>query len=243
MEDKATWRRKIWDKMESEGVALSPGASGRIPNFVGAAEAARGVGELPEWKAARNIKSNPDSPQRPLRALALEQGKRVFMAVPRLRELKCFIELDPARLGSKAREAASIAGAWRLGRPVHPQEMPPIDLIIAGSVVVNDRGVRVGKGGGYSDLEYALGREFGFVREETAIVTTVHALQLVEHDLPFTAHDFDLDVIVTPEHTIRVTGRRHRPPGILWDQLSFEYPEQIPVLRALQRMKAARSAQ
>jgi 5-formyltetrahydrofolate cyclo-ligase len=41
--------------------------------------------------------------------------------------------------------------------------MPRIDLIVAGSVVVNGKGARVGKGRGYSNLEYALGREFGII--------------------------------------------------------------------------------
>ncbi len=44
------------------------------------------------------------------------------------------------------------------------KEMPPVDLIVAGSVAVNKKGSRIGKGGGYSDLEYAIGREFGFVK-------------------------------------------------------------------------------
>jgi hypothetical protein len=32
----------------------------------------------------------------------------VYMAVPRLRELECFIELDPSRLGRNIKQAASI---------------------------------------------------------------------------------------------------------------------------------------
>jgi len=43
-------------------------------------------------------------------------------------------------------------GAFRFGFPVHPKEIPQIDLIVAGSVAVNRRGSRIGKGGGYSDL-------------------------------------------------------------------------------------------
>jgi len=238
MEDKALWRKRIWQKMEAQGVTLFPGARGRIPNFVGAPQAAGLLSKEPEWKAARTIKANPDSPQRSVRALALEQSKRVFMAVPRLRQSQCFIELDPARLGAKVKAAASIRGALRLGRPVHPREMPRIDLIVAGSVVVNRRGVRIGKGGGYSDLEYALGREFGFVEEDTPIVTTVHTVQLVRDELPSTDHDFDVDLIVTPEATVRATSARRRPPGILWDQLSSEYLEGIPILRDLRRNRS-----
>jgi hypothetical protein len=52
--------------------------------------------------------SIPDSPQRPVRLRALKEGKMVYMAVPRLRELECFIELDPSRLGRNIKQAASI---------------------------------------------------------------------------------------------------------------------------------------
>jgi hypothetical protein len=53
----------------------------------------------------------------------------------------------------------------------------------------------MGKGGGYSDLEYAIGREFGFVKEDVVIVTTVHPLQIMDGDLPETDHDFRIDFI------------------------------------------------
>ncbi len=46
---------------------------------------------------------------------ALEDGKTVFMAVPRLRAERCFIELDPARLRGRLAEAATRtwSGRWR----------------------------------------------------------------------------------------------------------------------------------
>ena len=62
------------------------------------------------------------------------------------------------RLGGRLREAATIGGAARLGEAVGPEALGRIDLVVAGSVAVNRRGARVGKGGGYSDLEFALAR-------------------------------------------------------------------------------------
>ena len=91
------------------------------------------------------IKSNPDLPQRPLRRLALEQGKTVYMAVPRLTEEKCFVELDPARI-TDYRLASSIKGAAQLGRLIHPDEMQRIDLIVCGSVAVNQGRGSAGQG-------------------------------------------------------------------------------------------------
>src|SRR5262249_36133549 len=151
---------------------------------VGAERAAERLAALPEWKRARRIKCNPDAPQRPVRLRALRDGKTLFMAVPRLTQAKGFVRLDPAKLRGRLAEAATIGGATRLGEAVGPDELGRIDLVVAGSVAVNRRGARVGKGGGYSDLEFALARQVGAVSERTRVLTTVHELQVVAGAIP-----------------------------------------------------------
>jgi 5-formyltetrahydrofolate cyclo-ligase len=54
------------------------------------------VTEHETWQDANTIKSNPDSPQRPVRRRAFEVGKTVCMSVSRLRDEQCFLRLDPA---------------------------------------------------------------------------------------------------------------------------------------------------
>jgi 5-formyltetrahydrofolate cyclo-ligase len=227
-------REKIWSVMEKEGVALFPGARGRIPNFKGAEKAAHLLTKLPEWQRSVHLKANPDSPQRFVRHLALISGKIIYMAVPTLREQKCFVRLEASQIPpGKHYEASSIKGAFKFGHPVHPGEIPPIDLIVAGSVAVNEKGARLGKGGGYSDLEYAIGRKFGFIKEEVTIVTTVHPLQVVDQDLPETGHDFRIDFLVTPGEisaTHRIGGR---PKGIIRDHLTGQNISEIPILREI----------
>lgn len=231
MEAKQVWRERIWDRMVAEKVVGFPGAHGRIPNFTGAADAARALAELPEWRAATAIKANPDMPQLPVRARALEDDLVVFMAVPRLRDPEPFLRLDPATLDVKPRAAASIKGSSEHGVPVGLPELPHIDLIVCGTVAVNRDGVRIGKGGGYSDLEFAIGLEAGRIDDDTLIVTTVHDVQVVDADLPETDHDFRVDVIVTPTEVIRCP-RVPRPPGVIWDHLDDEKVDEIPVLAA-----------
>lgn len=156
------------------------------------------------------------------------------MAVPRLREKKCFIKLDPSKIPSgKLYDASSINGAFRYGLPVHPEEISPIDLIVAGSVAVNRKGSRIGKGGGYSDLEYAMGRGFGFVKEDVVILTTVHPLQMIEQGLPETDHDFRIDFIVTPEEIIATHREGGRPGGIIRDHLTEQKISEIPILKEI----------
>jgi len=227
-------REKVWRSLEKEGVVLFPGARGRIPNFRGAETAARLLSTSVEWQKARHIKANPDSPQRPVRYLALCSGKIIYMAVPRLREKKCFLKLDPSRISNRnILEASTIQGAFRYGTPLHPKEIPQIDLIVAGSVAVNRKGSRIGKGGGYSDLEYALGREFGLVQEDVVILTTVHPLQILDQDLPEMEHDFRIDFIVTPTEIIPTHRRGGRPQGIIREQLPKQKISEIPILQEI----------
>jgi len=224
----------VWALLRERRVARFPfPIEDRIPNFVGAERAAARVAELPEWTLARRLKCNPDAPQRPLRLRALRDGKTVFMAVPRLRAVRCFLRLDPARLRGRLAEAATIGGASRLGEAVLPRELGRIDLVVAGSVAVNRRGARVGKGGGYSDLEWALARQLGAVDERTPVLTTVHELQVVDADLPMTEHDVPVDLVVTPDHVIRTGRKRPKPRGIRWNELSDQQLAEMPPLRAI----------
>jgi 5-formyltetrahydrofolate cyclo-ligase len=232
---KAEVRDMVWRAMEVRGISRFPGTKGRIPNFVGAERAALHLQTLPAWRAARVVKINPDAPQLPVRRMALREGKRVYMAVPRLRDLECFLELDPARLGTRALQAASIKGAERLGRPVRLEAMPPIDLIVCGSVAVNGKGARVGKGGGFSDLEYGLLAETGKVGPRTPIVTTIHPVQMVPQQIEMRTHDIPVDVVVTPDGPIPLRAAFPRPRGIYPEALDDRKIEEVPVLARLLR--------
>lgn len=205
----------------------------RIPNFAGAEVAARRLTELPEWQAARRIKCNPDAPQRAVRLAALREGKTVLMAVPRLRTERCFLRLDPRTLGGKLAQAATIKGATALGVPVAPNAIGRIDLIVAGSVAVHPTGARLGKGGGYSDLEFALARQLGAVTDTTPVLTTVHGLQVVKGAIPMTDHDVPVDLIVTPEQVIHAPRLFAKPRGIRWPELSAEQLAAMPPLARL----------
>lgn len=238
MLSKEEMRRKTWALIRASGVARFPGAQGRIPNFVGAEKAAQRVLGLDVWQQARYLKCNPDLPQRPLRQRALEQGKVVYMAVPRLRDLHCFVELDPARLTASPYACSSIKGAFMYGRTIILEELHPIDLVVCGAVAVTREGARLGKGGGFSDLEYGLAREVGKIEADTPIITTVHALQLTDEEIPSMAHDISLDYVVTPQETIQCPSVQARPTGIHWDLLTEEQMDSIPILREM-RFRAA----
>lgn len=145
-----------------------------------------------------------------------------------------FYLLDPAHLNGSPAAAADKAGAEREGRRVGVDEMMSIDLVVCGSVAVNRLGARIGKGAGYSDLEVALLIEAGLVTDRTVIVAPVHQLQLIEEQIPEMAHDFRVDLIVTPAEVIRCP-RSPRPSGLVWEQLS---PEQVAAIPALAQRRS-----
>jgi 5-formyltetrahydrofolate cyclo-ligase len=220
--------------MERDGVSRFPGAEGRIPNFAGAKQAAEKLAGSRAWKRAKVMKANPDSPQTHARRLALEDGKQVIMAVPRLRDSHPFRLLDPRNLSAdQVREAATIKGALRHGRVVAEEELPEIDVVLTGSVAVNLKGARVGKGGGFSDIEYGLLIEAGKIDDHTTVATTAHAIQILREHLQSTAHDLPVDLIATPRAVIEVERQYPRPRGILWDHLQPPQIREIPILERM----------
>jgi 5-formyltetrahydrofolate cyclo-ligase len=102
---------------------------------------------------------------------------------------------------------------------------------------VTRQGARVGKGGGYSDLEFALLTEEKRIGPDTPIVTSVHPLQIIDDEIPMTDHDIPLTAIATPEAIIDINPHCERPNGIDWDILPDEKIDAIPVLKAKKRKR------
>jgi 5-formyltetrahydrofolate cyclo-ligase len=221
-------RERVWSQLERAGV-VEPGVRGYIPAFEGADQAAGRLADLPVWQQAQVLEVVPDRAQLPVRIRALQDGKLVYMAAPKLAAVKPFYLLDPRNLPVPATEAADRTVAARIAPNISISEMRPIDLIVCGSVAVNERGARLGKGAGYSDIEMALLVEAGVLSERTIIATTVHDLQVLDEDLPEQAHDFHVDLIVTLERVIWCDCPK-RPEKLDVDSLSLEQIAAIPIL-------------
>lgn len=234
--DKDNLRNEIWSLLKQQAASVGD-PFGHIPNFVGAELAAEKLASLSIWQQAKTIKCNPDSAQIPVRMRALQDGKRLYMAVPRLTDERCFVELtaeDLQRQNVSIAESAIARKALTCGRLVSFAEMEPIDLVIVGCVAAGPGGGRTGKGAGFADLELAMLQEFGLVEIDTPIVTTVHPLQVVADSLlPMQAHDWALNWIVTAQEVIETNTSYPRPTGLNWDSLRSEQLEQIPILRKL----------
>ena len=232
-------RSHIWAQLTNHHVAIGE-TVGHIPNFIGSEQAANQLAELPLWKNARVIKCNPDSAQIPVRLRALLDGKRLYMAVPRLTHEQCFVELTAKSLGDRGVDlvsAAPHAGGLKFGTLISFEEMYPIDIVVTGCVAVSTQGGRTGKGAGFADLELGILRQLSLVQPNTPIVTTVHPLQIVDHiHLPMVSHDWSLNLIATPNKVFSTNFASPQPVGVDWEKIRLEQLETIPVLRKLKPM-------
>jgi 5-formyltetrahydrofolate cyclo-ligase len=240
---KAVVRKRVWDGLVREGVNVGP-AFDRIPNFVGADATAKRLSELPEWKAARVVKCNPDPPQIPVRLRALYDGKLLFSPVPYLTKGFPYLRIDPEKLAAKGVDfetAATSQGFLQHGEPVGFEDMPKLDFCVVGCVAVTREGGRTGKGAGFADLEQGIFRELGLVDEATPLATTVHSSQVVETEaVVMEGHDSALHYIATEAELI-VTGTAHvQPRGVDWSKVRADQFEDIPFLGALRASLEAR---
>ncbi|SDU17801.1 5-formyltetrahydrofolate cyclo-ligase [Jiangella alkaliphila] len=225
-------RDEVWRSLLAAGV-VPLDSYGKIPAYDGADRAADRLATLQEWQRAETVKANPDRAQFDVRLRALRDGKRLYMAVPRMAAKQPFILLEPALIDS-IEDAAAKDGAVRHGRPVDVDAIEQIDIVVAGSVAVDRNGTRIGKGAGYSDLEMALLTEAGLITYQTMIVTLVHHLQITTEPIPESDHDFPVDYVITPSEIISCP-RRRRPTGVMWDHLTTERIDAIPALRRAHR--------
>ncbi len=236
-DSKQAARQAIWDRLKEEKLARFPfPPHGRIPNFKGAKEAALRLFDEPEWRDAKRIKVNPDSPQKYVRAEALKRGIVVYVPTPRLKG--GFMKLDPAKIPFDAiGDASQMSRCARWAEPVELRDMPQLDAIVTGCVAVTDGGRRAGKGEGYSDIEFAILRELG--HDVVPVATTVNDVQVVG-GFPIETNDLPLTVIATPILTIRVSDPPPPPSTIEWDRLSDQDLSEMPILRELKALTGKR---
>ena len=118
-------RQAVWDRLKNEKLAAFPfPPHGRIPNFKGAKDAAMRLFDEPEWRDAKLIKVNPDSPQKYVRAEALRRGITVYVPTPRLKA--GFLKLDPTNVPFDAiNDASQMSKVGKWAEPVDLTDLPP----------------------------------------------------------------------------------------------------------------------
>ncbi|NXH16420.1 MTHSD protein, partial [Bucco capensis] len=229
-------REKVWDYLESSGLADFPRpVHHRIPNFKGSHQACCSVKELDVFSRAQEIKVDPDKPLEGVRLAALQARKTLLVPTPRLRT-GLFNKIIPPPGATKEilRICATSQGIKEYSVPVGLDGKARVDLVVVGSVAVSEKGWRIGKGEGYADMEYAMMVAMGAVQEDTPVITIVHDCQVLDlAEELLDDHDLTVDYILTPTRTIKTNCRRPKPQGIMWHKVSYEMLEKIPILKNL----------
>ncbi|KAM9509355.1 LOW QUALITY PROTEIN: methenyltetrahydrofolate synthase domain-containing protein [Guaruba guarouba] len=200
----------------------------------GASHAATRLLGLQEFKAAKTVKINPDTPQKNARFLMLVARKTLLVPMPCLRS-GLFNKIVPPLGATKEilRICAMSQGIKEYSVPVGLEGKAQVDLVVVGSVAVSEKGWRIGKGEGYADMEHAMMVSMGAVQEDTPVVTTVLDRQVVDIAEELLGdHDLTVDYILTPTRTVK-TNCKQQPQGIIWHKVTSEMLGKIPILRSL----------
>lgn len=212
---KAQIRNRIWNLLTQKRVALFPGAFGRTPKFRGMQKAITRLRETQEWQQAGRVLVLGESVLGKVRRAIVQERKT--LVVPDLTRIDGWLgEIDPA-----LPKATFYTGA----------QTRPVDLMIIGAVCVDHFGARIGKGIGEADIVYALGRDRGFISENTPVVVMVHHLQVIEERATREATDLPVDLIITPRKLRRVSILGPRPRGLETSMITPDRIEAFPGLK------------
>lgn len=229
-------RDKVWDYLEVTRLT-NPGYGSRrrISNFKGSDEAGVRVAEMEVFKNAKVVRIDPNIPLQEIRIKTLEAGKTLLLPTPKLLNHVFSKIVPPAEADAKTlRNCVNRRGLNEHSQPVSLDDQLKVDLIIVGCIAVSKTGRKVGKGGGLSDLEYAMMASLNFLEENVPVITLVHDDQVV--DLPesiFMTYDLPVDYIVTPTQVIKCTGGLKKPPGVMWNIIDQKRIGHIPVLNRI----------
>jgi len=197
-DDKELIRQKIWRLLEEKNVAAFPRPCfNRIPNFIGSWTASERIKQIPEFNSSRCVFCAPDFVLKRVREIVLESNKILAVALPHMVE---FLEISERRA---VKRATSIKGFKKYGMPLKTE----VELFVEGSVAVDRKGNRLGKGRGYGDKEWFYLLENNLLQPEVKVITLVHDEQIVkDFSILMTGADKKVDYILTPTTIIKVTG-------------------------------------
>lgn len=233
---KLSFRLQTWEKLEKmEQVVFPRPCKFRIPRFKGENEAVEKLAELDAFKESKVVKVNLDKAHERVRLEVIQSGKSLIAGTPGLKEAVFLLMRPPMEANKLAnRLAASRIGIRHLGSALDFYSGVKAELVVLGSVAVDRKGHRIGKGEGFTDLEYAILSKLGIIDPEATIVTVVHDLQVYE-ELPesiFKPWDVPVDIIVTPTQVIHIEKKLPRP-SLQWNLLSNRRVNDIPIIKQL----------
>ncbi|KAG9342024.1 hypothetical protein JZ751_018342, partial [Albula glossodonta] len=210
----------------------------RLAVLQGAERACTNVVNIDILHKTNAVKVDPDKPLEGARLAVLQAGKTLLVPTPRLRT-GLLNKIVPPQGASREelRVCSTSQGVKQYSVPIGLDAKVKVDLVVVGSVAVSEKGYRIGKGEGYSDMEYGMMVSVGAVKDPL-VVTIVHDCQVM--DIPdnlIEEHDLTVDYILTPTRVIKTECKHPKPQGIIWAKLDAEMLEKIPILKKLRSIE------
>ncbi|KAI3382527.1 hypothetical protein SNEBB_010963 [Seison nebaliae] len=234
---KATLRSKVWKMMDECRITKFPRpATGRIPNYTTSNICAEKCAQSQVFLDAQRIKCDPDAALQELRYLILKAKKELFVPISRLQDGILYKIVPPNYEEDTLRSCSTQTGAKMHGEAIKVEDKLKMDLIVVGSVAVDQNGNRLGRGRGFGDIEYSALRDIEIADENTPVMTLVHDCQVLDGLIPeseITNFDMVIDYVVTPNSVIRTTPKREKPKTIEWSKLNGEKLERTFILKKL----------
>ena len=217
---KAQIRRMIWERLTRQGMATFPGVYGRTPRLPDQAPCIRRLETIPVWQDAARILVLPDAALEAIQSRVIEDMKT--LVIPDLARVSedWILEIDPREAGIEKSLAAIRQASVEDPEPSRGiryqrgRDTPAVDLMVIGAVGVNRLGTRVGRGCGGADLVYAIGRDRGFLQDDTPVAVVVHPAQIFDEPADREATDLPVDYIVTAQEVIGIETVVMRPKGL-----------------------------
>jgi 5-formyltetrahydrofolate cyclo-ligase len=197
--EKQAIREKVWKRLDEQNLVSFPKPCyGRIPNFIGSEMACERLLELGEFQIARCVFFAPDYVLKRGRELTLECNKILAVATPHMRR---FLEISGVPK-NEIGKATNIKGFEKYGKILATK----VDLFVQGSVAVDTKGNRLGKGRGYGDKEYWYLKHADLLSHSAKIVTVVHESQIFDDfSAVMSPGDVPVDYILTNNRIIKIT--------------------------------------
>jgi len=193
---KESIRQKVWRFLQEKNIATFPRPCfNRIPNFIRSWVASEKIKQIPEFNSSRCVFCAPDFVLKRIREIVLESNKILAVALPHMAE---FLEISERKNINKA---TGIKGFKKYGVPLKTK----VGLFVEGSVAVDKKGNRLGKGRGYGDKEWSYLLENNLLQGEVKVITLVHDEQIVEDFSNLMSEtDKKVDYILTPTTIIKI---------------------------------------
>jgi 5-formyltetrahydrofolate cyclo-ligase len=216
---RSEWSKKLEDKQSA-------------PHWGKVAEKLRG---LPLYRDAETVFATPHEALHQARINCLVDGKNLLMPGPSIRE-GFFLLASRSVPFKNISVATTYKGLQKYGQRLKDDSISElsVEMLLTGSLAIDDTGARLGDGYGYFDLCCALLKEMNAIEQDAAFLTFVEEEQISRKMLPQDKWDVKMSGAITPNQILQFEPSDQHPQ-IFWDVLPKDLIKRIDPLWKLYR--------